>query len=127
LPGTAVVAECPAVSYDYRVTVCLCTSCSFEMCIGSGFGLLAGGVVTLVLCFVLSCYQRGLVFPRLVLLCCIGGFVPLILICNYHKHGISCVWYWTYVVSVLAVLLLTVSCSGGCWSVCGGGWPSVLV
>jgi hypothetical protein len=38
--------------------------------------------------------------------------VPLILICNYHKHGISCVWYWTYMVSVLAVLLLTVSGSG---------------
>jgi hypothetical protein len=25
--------------------------------------------------------------------------------------------------SVLAVLLLTVSCSGGCWSVWSGGWP----
>jgi hypothetical protein len=62
-----------------------------------------------------------------VLLCCVDGFVSLILICNYHKHGISCVWYWTYMMSVLAVLLLTVSCSGGCWSVCSGGWPSVLV
>jgi hypothetical protein len=25
--------------------------------------------------------------------------------------------------SVLAVLLLTVSCSGGCWSMWSGGWP----
>jgi hypothetical protein len=48
------------------------------------------------------------VFPRLVLLCCVGGFVPLILMCNYHKHGISCVWYSTYMVLVLVVLPLTV-------------------
>jgi hypothetical protein len=84
-------------------------------------GLLAGGVVALFLRFVLSCYQRGRVFPRLVLLCCVGGFVPLIFICSYHKRGISCVWYWAYMVSGVAVLLLTVSCSGGCWSVCGVG------
>jgi hypothetical protein len=79
--------------------------------------LFAGGIVALVLRFFPSYYQRGRVFPRLVvLLCCVGGFVPRILICNYHKHGISCVWYWTYMVSLLALLLLTDS--GVCWSVC---------
>jgi hypothetical protein len=88
MPGISVVAERP---------VCLCTSSSFEMCLG----LLAGGVVALVLRFVFSCYRRRRMFLCLVvLLCCVGGFVPLILI---------------------------VSCSGGCWSVCSGGWPSVLV
>jgi hypothetical protein len=56
---------------------CVSDSCGRSCCLG--------------LRYVVSCYQRGRVFPRLVvLLCCVGGFVPLILICNYHKHGISC-------------------------------------
>jgi hypothetical protein len=44
--------------------VCLCNGCSFEICLG----LLAGGVVALVVGFVRLCYQKGRMFPRLVVL-----------------------------------------------------------
>jgi hypothetical protein len=66
LPGTPIVAECPAVSCKYRVTVCLCTSCSVEMCLG----LLAGGVVALVLRLSFHVIRGGTCL-RVLLCCCV--------------------------------------------------------
>jgi hypothetical protein len=93
LPGTPVVAECLAVSCEYRVTVCAlvvplrCVSDYLWAELLHWFCVLSFRVT-----------RRGACFR--VLLCCVGGFVPVILI---------------------------VSCSGVCWLVWSGGWPSVLV
>jgi hypothetical protein len=52
-------------------------------------GLFAAGVISVVLQFLYSskgsCASASCVF-----LCCVGGSVLLILICNYRKPGISC-------------------------------------
>jgi hypothetical protein len=70
------------------VTVCL-VPVFLKVCLRFGLRLFAARVVSVVL-QVLYSSKGSCASTSCVLLCWVGGSVLLIIICNYHKSGISC-------------------------------------